>query len=147
MKMNLTGIDLIKEFEGLKLKAYPDPATGGKPYTIGYGHTGSDVTPTTVWTKARADFYLITDISRVTMDISSCLEDIHLSDNEFSALVCLTFNIGIGNFKKSTLLKLLLQSADKTKVANQFSRWNKAAGKVMAGLTRRRMAEKKLFLS
>jgi lysozyme len=143
MKLNQKGLDLIKQFEGCRLVSYPDPATGGKPWTIGYGHTGSDITMGISWTQEQADLQLLNDATSAGNQIKKCLS-IDLNDNQFSALISLVFNIGIGNFKSSTLLKALNAGGFK-EAANQFLVWDKAAGRVMAGLTKRRKAEKLLF--
>lgn len=150
MQLNQAGIDLIKRFEGCKLKAYPDPATGGPPWTVGYGHTGVDVTPKTVWTQAKADEALTEDLARLCVHVQKLIK-IALTDNEFSAIISLGYNIGAGNLAKSTLLKIVnegLNDDDSIQAAaNEFLRWNKASGKVMAGLTDRRHAEAALFVT
>lgn len=149
MKLTQEGIDLIKSFEACRLKAYPDPATKGEPYTIGYGHTGREVVPNLVWTQGEADLTLQDDLHEVGYHLQRLIK-ITLTDNEFSAIICLVFNIGIGNFAKSTLLKLVNQGlstdSEIEAVCNEFLKWNKAGGNVMAGLTRRRMAEAALFV-
>ena len=148
MQLNQAGIELIKSHEGCKLKAYPDPATGGKPYTIGYGHTGPEVKPGLVWTQAQAEECFDNDVQHCASRVRNLVK-IALTDNEFSALVCLAYNIGIANLAGSTLLKLvnegLSNDAAIERVADEFLKWNKAAGKVMAGLTSRRQAEARLF--
>lgn len=144
MKLNQAGIDLIKKFEGCRLKAYPDPGTNGEPYTIGYGHTGG-VKLGDVMTQAQADSTLRLDLDKVCEQIKPCLK-IQLNDNQFSALVVFVFNCGIGNFKSSTMLRLI-NSNKIQEAADQFEKWDKAAGKVMAGLHNRRLAEKTLYLS
>lgn len=146
MKMNKAGIDLIKRFEGCKLTAYPDPGSGGDPITIGYGATGPGIKPGVVWSQAQADKRLEDDLNTFSNQVKACLT-CSLSENEFSAVVSLVYNIGIGNFKKSTLLKLLNGNAEKGLAGTEFLRWNKANGVVLNGLTRRRAAEKKLFLT
>ena len=135
--------DLIEHFEGCELKAYPDPATGGDPWTIGYGHTGPEVHPGMVITQAEADALLRQDAEKVAKQVAPMVH-VPLSQQEFDALVCLVFNVGIGNFAKSTLLKKL-NAGDYDGAANELPKWNKAEGKVMAGLTRRREAERELF--
>lgn len=146
MKLNQAGIDLVKRFEGCKLEAYPDPGSvTGLPHTIGYGHT-KGVGPGDKWTQKQADEQLIQDLSSVANRISTFIKQT-ITDNQFSALVSLAFNIGEYNFVGSTLLSLLNKGAPKEDIAYQFLRWNKNDGKVMAGLTKRREAEKALFLS
>lgn len=137
------GVELIKEFEGLVLTAYPDPATGGDPWTIGYGHTGPDVKPGLKITGKQADELLHIDLTRFEMGVQNAVH-VQLQQHEFDACVSLAFNIGLGNFNTSTLLKKL-NEGDKEGASLQFIRWNKAAGKVMEGLTRRRRAEQLMF--
>lgn len=135
------GIALIKEFEGLRLQAYPDPATGGEPWTIGVGHTGG-VRRGDVITEAQADTFLRADLGRFEAAVNK-LAPVTTQD-QFDALVSLAFNVGEGNLASSTLLRKH-NAADYDGAAAEFGRWNKAAGKVMAGLTRRRAAEASLY--
>ena len=145
MKISDAGLSLIKSFEGCKLKAYPDPGTGGDPWTIGFGHTGKEVVPGLTITQDDADAYLKNDVQ----DFEECVEGALLVDvtqNQFDALVCFAYNVGCKALSGSTLLKLL-NNGDTDAAAQQFTKWNKAGGQVMAGLTRRREAEKALFLA
>lgn len=145
MKISDAGVALIKEFEGCELTAYPDPATGGDPWTVGYGHTGPEVAPGMTITEQDAEDILRADLQA----FEHCVEQAvgaHVNEAEFSACVSLAFNIGCANFKSSTLVKMI-RAGNMQGAADQFPRWNKAAGKVMAGLTRRRLAERDLFLS
>jgi lysozyme len=150
-KLVLTHEDLkiIKDFEGLYLDAYPDPATGAEPITIGYGSTrhldGSKIKLGEKINEQEALELLMHEVNEICPKIQS-LVTVELNKNQLVALVSFVYNLGLGNFSSSTLLKLLNQ-AKYTEAADQFVRWNKAAGKVMAGLTRRREAEKALFLS
>ena len=136
---------LIKESEGCVLKAYPDPATGGEPFTIGYGSTGSHVYPGKVITQAEADRLLDEDVDLFERGVNR-LVNVDLTQGQFDALVCFAFNLGLGALQQSTLLKLL-NAGDYEGAAKQFQRWDKAGGKVMAGLTKRRQAESELFLA
>ena len=136
--------DLIKNFEGCKLEAYPDPATHGEPITIGVGHTGG-VKLGDVITQEQADEYLVSDVSHAANAVNQMVDE-NMTQGQFDALCSFAFNLGIGNLKNSTLLKKL-NSGDIQGAADQFLVWNKAAGKVMAGLTRRREAERALFLT
>lgn len=145
MKINPRGLSLLKSFEGCKLKAYPDPATGSDPWTIGYGSTGPDVEEGILWTQEQADRRLRQDLMVFERHVETYVK-VPLNDNQFSALVCFSYNVGLGNLKKSTLIKKL-NANDYHGAADQFLVWNKAAGKEMAGLTRRRKAERELFLS
>lgn len=144
MKISDAGLALIKEFERLRLKAYPDPATGGDPWTIGVGHTGPDVYPGLVIDEAQADELLRQDIEKFERCVGIAVND--LTQQQFDACVALAFNIGCGAFAQSTLARKLAEG-DTSGAADQFLRWNRANGKVMAGLTRRRQAERALFLS
>lgn len=141
-KISQNGIDLIKSFEGMKLKAYPDPATGGDPWTIGVGHTGPDVHPGLVITEAQADELLRKDLQRF-VDAVNRLCPI-TTQGQFDALVSFCFNVGDGNLKTSTLRRLHNEGAYDA-AAMQFARWSRANGKVMKGLTRRRAAEASLY--
>lgn len=147
MKTGERGLALIKEFEGCKLAAYQCPAG---IWTIGIGSThygdGTPVTKSrTLPTEKAAIALLAATIGQYEKAVNAV--DAELTQNEFDALICLCYNIGVGNFSSSTLVKMLNAGEDKEEVAKQFVRWNKAGGKVMAGLTRRREAEAKLFLS
>ena len=143
MKVSDNGLKLICQFEGLRLEAYPDPATGGKPWTIGFGHT-EGVKEGDTCTEEEAYDWLREDCE----DAEHCIDDfveVELNQNQFDALVSFIFNLGCGNFKNSTLLRLI-NSGQFNAAAQQFLRWNKAQGQVMAGLTARREMEAKLFL-
>lgn len=141
MVTSQAGIDLIKQFEGVRLKAYPDPATGAEPWTIGIGHTGG-VRPGDVITEARAEQLLRQDLGRFEMAVRKLCPV--TTQPQFDALVSLAFNIGEGNLKDSTLRRLH-NEGNYAAAAGQFERWNRANGKVMAGLTRRRAAEAALY--
>lgn len=141
-KIGAKGLALIKEFEGLRLDAYPDPATGGEPITIGYGSTGGYKLGQRI-TEAEAEALLRHDLQRFERAVSGMVTR-EPTQNQFDAMVSLAFNVGEGNLKSSTLLKLH-NAGDFAGAQGQFVRWNKAAGKVMAGLTRRREAEARLY--
>ena len=133
-------IPLIKEFEGCKLKAYLCPAG---VWTIGYGHTdgvkeGDEIT------QQEADRLLASDVDLFTIGVQRLVTS-DINRNQLGALTSFAFNVGLGNLRHSTLLRLV-NKGDFVGAANQFPRWNKAGGKVLAGLTRRREAERKLFL-
>ena len=137
--------DLIKEFEGCKLEAYPDPGTGGAPWTIGYGHTGPDVHPGLTITQEQAEELLMQDIKKAAAAVNAKVTG-DITQEEFDALVDFVFNVGAGNFAASTLLKKV-NSGDIHGAAAEFEKWDMAAGKHMAGLLRRRHAEAEEFLS
>lgn len=142
MKINAEGIAIIKQFEGCELKAYKCPAG---VWTIGYGHTGKDVTPGLVISATHAERLLLRDVESFEAGVSELVK-VELTDNQFSALVSLAFNIGLGRFKNSTLLRKLNQGkyAD---AAQQFNKWVYAAGVKLGGLVKRRAAERELFES
>lgn len=142
MKLSDAGLSLIKRHEGLRLKAYPDPGTGGAPWTIGYGHT-TGVQPGQEITQAQAEDYLREDVYWAE-DAVRDLVKVALAQNEFDALVSLVFNIGAGAFGRSTLLRKL-NDGDKAGAGAEFARWNQAAGKVLPGLVKRRADEAALF--
>lgn len=147
MIVNAATVALVKSFEGCVLHAYPDPATHGAPYTVGWGHTSAAgppaVTPGLTITQAEADAILQTDLDHVADQVFKCLT-IPVTPNQLGALTSFTFNLGIGNLKSSTLLKKV-NAGDFQGAAKQFLVWNRGNGRVMAGLTRRRTAEAKLF--
>lgn len=142
MKISQKGISLVKGFEGLELKAYKDSVG---VVTIGYGSTGPHVYMGQVITEAQAEALLIKDLSRFESGVTELVKA-PLTQNQFDALVSFSFNLGLGNLKSSTLLKKL-NAKDYIGASEEFERWNKAGGKVLNGLTRRRLAEKELFLS
>jgi lysozyme len=143
MKCSKAGIDLIKKFESLQLKAYLCPAG---VLTIGYGHTG-DVARGQVITEHQANVILSLDLEKFEEGVTDLTKDVKppLNPNEFSALVSFAFNVGIAALSKSTLLKFLLRG-DRTNAADEFKRWTKAKGKELPGLIRRRADERALFL-
>ena len=144
MKLSQRGIDLIKQFEGYSSKAYPDPATGGAPWTIGYGTT-KGVKPGMVITAQQAEKMLRDYVAKFEGGVSS-LVTAPTTQGQFDAMVSLAYNIGLGNFGKSTLLKKH-NARCYTCAADQFRVWNRANGKVMNGLTKRRAAERQVYMS
>ena len=146
--INKATLDLVKEFEGLRLKAYPDPATGGAPITIGYGTTaaaGVGIVPKLgmTITQAEAEVYLVKAIEKFAATIRPLITA-PINENEFGAFLSLAYNIGPGAFAKSSALRKFNQG-DKRGAANAILLWNKAGGRLMKGLERRRAAERKLF--
>lgn len=142
MKTSQKGIDLIKNFEGLELKSYKDSVG---VLTIGYGSTGQHVSPDMIITKEQAEQLLKKDLERFEKGVSDLVK-VELNQSQFDALVSFSFNLGLGNLKSSTLLKKL-NASDYKGAADEILRWNRAGGKVLNGLTRRRIAERDLFLS
>ena len=139
MKISNKGIDLIKHFEGCETEAYLCPA--GVP-TIGYGHI-KGVQMGDVITGAQAEEMLVEELTEYENYIHDCVTA-PLNQNQFDAMVSWVFNLGVGNLKSSTLLKTL-NIGNYRGVPEQIMRWNKAGGKVLEGLTRRRQAEADLF--
>ena len=139
--INQATLSLIKSFEGLRLNAYLDSV--GVP-TIGYGHTRG-VKIGQVITESQAQEFLKQDLQDAIAGVER-LVTTTLTDNQFGALVSLVFNIGVGNFAKSSLLRKV-NMKQFIAASDSFAAWNKASGKVLSGLTRRRAAEKKLFLT
>lgn len=162
-EINQAGLDLIKSFEGIldgnpatsNLDPYLDPVG---IWTIGWGHAivvGKDflrgkenkakafaLYPGGL-TMEEAETLLRADVMDKCRDVDSLVK-VSLNDNQYAAIVSFTFNLGVGNLKQSTLLKKL-NAGDFEGAANEFRKWNKAGGKVLAGLTRRREAEAALF--
>jgi lysozyme len=145
MQLSPAGVALTKSMEGCILKVYPDPATGGEPWTAGWGHTGPDVKHGMTVTQAMADKWLEYDLARSAQIVNS-LVHVHLNQNQFDSLVDFVFNVGASNFRSSTLLRLL-NAGNFAAAADQLPRWNIADGKVMPGLIKRRAAERALFLT
>lgn len=154
MTVNDATLNLITEFEGFIDHWYADPALGWKVPTAMYGHTNATGNPPVYssaadrklkFTKAEAIATLKLDLQRYEKAVDSVVT-VPLNANQRGALVSFTFNLGEGNLKKSTLLKKV-NAKDWAGAAAEFAKWNKAGGKVMAGLTRRRKAESELFLT
>lgn len=141
MKINEAGLNLIRDFEGCRLKAYLCPAG---VWTIGYGHT-QGVKPDMVISQLQAERFLRQDLKRFEEAVTSLVK-VPVTPNQFSALVSFAYNVGTGALYDSTLLRKL-NKKDYKGAAAEFLRWNKAGGKVLPGLTRRRIAEKDLFES
>lgn len=149
MTVNAATIDLITEFEGFEDHWYPDPAHGWAVPTCCYGHTDAAGAPyfaatkTKVFSKAEGREILAKDLRDVEATVRNAVR-VAVNENQIGALVSFTFNLGEGNFSKSTLLKKV-NAGMFVEAADEFARWNKAKGKVLKGLTRRRAAEAALF--
>ncbi len=139
MKISDEGLALIKHFEGCRLEAYLCPAG---VWTIGYGHTRG-VGDSDVIDQEAAEAFLIEDLEEFEGYVNSMTE-VALKQNEFDALVAWVFNLGPGNFKESTLLNRI-NYGPISDVPSQIKRWNKAGGKVLEGLVKRRAAEAALW--
>jgi lysozyme len=138
LKISESMIAVIKKFEGLRLKAYKCPAG---VYTIGYGHTENVFADSEI-SELMADQILRKDLEKFEQTINNL--DLPLLQCEFDALVSFVFNVGIGNFNKSTLKKLLLQKKF-FYAAKEFDKWVFAGGKKLPGLQNRRNKERKIF--
>jgi lysozyme len=138
-RINAAGLALIKEFEGCRLEAYRD-AVG--IWTIGYGSTGPHVHPNSRMTPQPAEALLLSDLERFERAVDEAAPQ--ATDNQFSAMVALAFNIGISALLRSTVLREH-KAGNHEAAARAFSLWNKAGGRVLAGLVRRRAAEADLY--
>lgn len=141
MKASVDAYELIKQFEGLRLEAYLCPAG---IWTIGYGHT-SGVSPNSFITIQEADEYLHRDVAAIEMQLNKL--NLSLRQCQWNAIVSFVFNVGIGNFKASTLLAKIRINPDDNSIIDEFLRWVYANGKVMRGLQKRRLTEMKLYFS
>lgn len=144
MRTSQEGIALMHHFESCRLVAYPDPGSkDGHPWTIGWGHTGPEVKKGLVWTQAQADAAFLSDLEATESLVSQMVPN--ASQAEFDALVSFAYNLGATALRNSTLMKLY-KAGDKRGAAEQFLRWNKNDGVIMYGLTKRRTAERAMFL-
>ena len=141
MNISPNGIALIKEFEGICLKAYKCP---GGVWTIGYGHTAG-VKPGMVITEAQAEEYLKADLIAFERYLNGLGLD--LNQNQFDALISFIYNVGTGNFSSSTLLCKVRVNPQDNSIMDEFLRWVYSKGRVLPGLQRRRLAEMKLYFS
>lgn len=136
--------DRIKEYEGLRLRAYRCPAG---VLTIGYGHTGPDVKAGMVITREEADRLFDRDIERFERQVSAVAGPVNLRQCQWDALVSFAYNVGIGNLSSSTLLRKVKSNPDNPAIRDEFKKWNKAGGKVLQGLVKRRGWEAELYFS
>jgi lysozyme len=144
---------LIQQFEGCakrrpdgSFEAYPDPGSGGDPWTIGWGSTGPDIKPGVVWTQAQCDARFAEHVAEFGTGVAAAIGDAATTQNQFDAMVSFAYNVGLGNFGSSTLLRKH-KAGDYAGAAAEFAKWNKAAGKVLPGLVKRRAAEAALYSS
>ena len=142
MKTEAAGINLIAGFEQCRLKAYKD---GGGVWTIGFGHTGPEVKEGETITQDEADELFYGDLIHAEQCVDE-LVTVPLTQNQYDALSSWSFNLGYKHLKGSTMLKLL-NKGNYASAAEEILKWNQDNGKVVAGLVRRREAERKLFLS
>jgi len=139
-KYSKAGLELTKQFEGLELTAYQDSVG---VWTIGYGHTGTDVKKGLTITEDQASTLLAADVAWAVTCVNKSVTAA-INQNQFDALVDFVFNLGCANFGQSTLLRLL-NAGRFDDAVKEFPRWNRAGGKVLNGLTKRRKAEAALF--
>jgi GH24 family phage-related lysozyme (muramidase) len=124
------------------VEAYPDPGTGGAPWTIGWGATGKGIGPGTVWTQQECDARLERDLARYAADVDAALDDAETTQAQFDAMV--SFHYNTGAIRHATLTRKH-KAGDLAGAAREFARWNKAGGRELKGLTRRRAAEAQLY--
>ena len=149
MQISANGESFVKSFEGCakersdgKFDAYPDPGTGGDPWTIGWGSTGPDIRKGVVWTQADCDARFDRHIQHFVADVNTAIGSAPTTQNQFDAMV--SFHYNTGAIFKATLTKLHV-AGKYDAAASEFLKWNKAGGKPLAGLTRRRSAEAALY--
>lgn len=141
MQFNQLGMDLLKKFEGCKLKPYKDLAGH---LTIGYGHMDDSMDPALEISQEEADRLLQQDVDRTSGFVERLIGGTDLNDNQFSALVCFTYNVGWVNFKTSHLLALIKEGRNPQK---EFQCWDHSNHIVIQGLLNRRIAESKLYMT
>lgn len=156
MKTSKTGYDLIKKFEDFKLKAYPDPKTGAEPWTVGWGATGPDIGPDTVWTQDQADSRLAKNVTEREAMVDGAVTH-PMTQGQFDAFVSIIFNVGAGSKWKDGIIRLkdgrpstLLRKFNMGDIAGaeaEWLKWISPGTNVAKGLLRRRMAELELFRS
>lgn len=143
---------LIKPFEGYHkrlpdggCKAYPDPGTGAKPWTIGWGCTGPDINEDTVWTRQQAEDRLEAEVLHFATGVLKLSPSLSSEQpRKLAAIISFAFNCGLGSYRISTLKKRV-DAQDWHEAQKEIVRWNKAAGRVLKGLTLRRQAEAKML--
>jgi lysozyme len=152
-RVSKAAIDLMHSFESCKLSAYPDPGSrDGKPWTIGWGSTGPDIVKGLTWTQAQADARFLSDLAKFEDGVNRLLGGAPTSQNQFDALVCIAYNIGLDEDKDtiaeglgdSTLMRKH-KAGDYEGAAKAFASWRFNDGREMRGLVRRRAAEAKLY--
>ena len=150
-RVSEAGLQLIMDFEGCArlrpdglYEAYPDPGTGGAPWTIGWGATGPDIGPGTVWTREQCDARLASDVARHAAEVRAALDDAPTDQSQFDALV--SFHYNTGAIRRATLTRLH-KAGRFEDAAAEFAKWRFAGGQVLRGLVRRRAMEAKLYRS
>lgn len=152
-RVSKAAVDLMQEFEGCKLQAYPDPGSAdGKPWTIGWGSTGAGIGPGVTWTQEQADARFLADLAKFEDGVTRLIGSSPTSQGQFDALVCIAYNIGLDEdadtiaegLGDSTLLRKH-KAGDFEGAAKAFHSWRFNDGREMRGLVRRRAAEAKLY--
>ena len=135
------GIELIKKHEGFRSKAYRCSAN---VLTIGFGHT-LNVKSTDVITKEQGEYFLRQDVEHAEREVNK--HNLNINQNQFDALVSFVFNLGVGNFARSTLLKRVKAYPNDITIRREFARWVYAGGKILPGLVTRRKEEADLYFT
>lgn len=156
MNTSPAGYALLKEFESCKLTAYPDPKTGGAPWTCGWGATGPGIERGTVWTQSQADQRLVSDVA-YREDLVRQAVKVPLTQGQFDAMVSIVFNVGPGSAQKDGIIRLKsgqpstllrkLNTGEYTEAGQEFLKWVSPGSAVENGLRRRRLAELDLWNS
>ncbi|MFM2172821.1 MAG: hypothetical protein RLZZ54_748 [Cyanobacteriota bacterium] len=142
MPLTPEGWTLLKTWEGCRLSAYPDPASGGAPWTIGYGHTGAEVVPGLTISQEQAEAWLKQDVAEAAGAVDRLLSGVTPTARQRDALISFCFNVGAGALERSTLRKRLLAGeCPAVVIAQELPRWNKGPEGPLEGLKRRRAAE------
>ena len=142
MSITPAGLQLLKTWEGCRLSAYPDPASGADPWTIGYGHTGPEVHAGLVITQQQADAWLLSDAAVAARAIDRLVGDVAMSPRQRDALISFCFNVGAGAVEGSTLRRRLLAGEPiGTVLSEELPRWCHGPQGPVEGLRRRRAAE------
>ncbi|QVR48689.1 endolysin [Stenotrophomonas phage BUCT609] len=142
--LSVAGVVHVMESEGRHLTAYPDPGTGGAPWTICYGHTGKDVWPGLTVTQERCEAWLVQDLREHERHVQRLVK-VPLRQGEYDALTSFSFNVGPEALRTSTLLRKL-NAGDRTGACAQYPRWIYANKKVLNGLKVRRFEEQTMCM-
>jgi GH24 family phage-related lysozyme (muramidase) len=147
------GFALIQKWEGYskdlgdgRVQAYPDPGSGGDPWTIGWGSTGADITKGTIWTREQAHKRFVEHVRQFSNGVTRNVAGSPTTQNQHDAMTSLAYNVGLANFAGSTLLKKH-KAGDYAGAAAEFGKWTRADGRVMQGLVNRRADEARLYRS
>jgi lysozyme len=149
LQVSAAGLALIRKWEGCarrrpdgNFEAYPDPGTGGAPWTIGWGSTGPEISQGTVWTQGQCDVRLERDVARFAAEVSRAIGDAPTVQGQFDAMV--SFHYNTGAIARATLTKRHI-AGDHAGAAMEFGKWINAGGRPLTGLRRRRAEEAALY--